>query len=185
MSRKGNKKNRQVVLSIDQSLANTGYTLWVDGSVKSYGVIQTKNEKKKRRLGDMDDKSRRVRKIVDALDDIIVREQVDKIVCEEYAGFSQSKGAADALATSRTIVVCLSKFRGIPLTYIPACDAKEALTGDRKASKDKMNDCAGQKHYWFEREYSSKAAKSGWNGKAEHVADSIGIYMAAKIQNLI
>ena len=174
MTRKRNYEEK-TVLSLDQALTNTGWTVFgKDKKMRGHGVIKTTNDKKKRRLGDMDDKSRRIRDIVDALIGIVERFNCTQIICEEYAGFSQSKSAADALATARTIVVCLSKFMDIHLSYIPPCDAKECLTGNHKATKDQMCDAAGAKYKWFRKSYPSTRSKSGWVGEAEHVADACG-----------
>jgi len=176
----------KTVLSLDQSLTNTGWVVFNRvGKAVAHGVIKTSNDKKKRRLGDMDDKSRRIRDIVDALQNIVKEHNCQQIICEEYAGFSQSKSAADALATARTIVVCLSKFMDIYLVYIPACDAKECLTGNRKATKDQMCDAAGAKYKWFRKSYPSTRSRSGWVGEAEHVADACGMYSSACKQMLV
>lgn len=185
MTRKRNEKEA-TVLSLDQALTNTGWVVFTkDGKAKAHGVIKTSNDKKKRRLGDMDDKSRRIRDIVDALISLVEEHNVRQLICEEYAGFSQSKGAADALATSRTIVVCLSKFMNIYLVYIPIADAKIAMTGLRKATKSQMCDAAGAKYKWFRKHYPSTRSKDGWIGEAEHVADACGMYASANKQMLI
>lgn len=189
LSRKINGMDHAVertVLSLDQSLTNTGWVVFgKDKKMRAHGVIKTTNDKKKRRLGDMDDKSRRTRDIVDALIVIVNQYNSQQLICEEYAGFSQSKSAADALATARTIVVCLSKFMDIHLSYIPVCDAKECLTGNRKATKSQMCDAAGKKYKWFRKSYRSTRSKDGWVVQAEHVGDACGMYASACKQMLI
>lgn len=174
-----------MILSIDQALANSGVVVFnKKGKVKFHKVIKTASEKKKRNIADMDDKSRRTRDIVLELDNIISKYEVEKIVCEVYGGFSQSKVAADALATARTIIVCLSQLRRIPTVYINAMDGKKALTGNKNASKVEMCKSAKEKYSWFS-DYTSTRAKSGFAGEAEHVADAVGLYLAARDKVLV
>ena len=168
------------ILSLDQSLATTGYALAFNGEVEKIGIIKTTAEKKKRNIGDMDDKSRRTRFIIEQLQRIIQESEVRAIVCEEYAGFSQSKTAADALATSRTVVVAVSHFFNIPMAFVPACDAKHALTGNMNASKTQMIQAAAAKYPDRFEVYKSTRSRTGFLGTAEHVADAIGIYLAAR-----
>jgi len=174
-----------MILSLDQSIASTGFIVAKNGTVFDHGVIVTKAEKKKRNIGDMDDKCRRINYIISAIHKLIKTHKIKAIVCEEYAGYSQSKSAADGLATSRTIIVAISNLLEIPMIFIPAVDAKEELTGKKSASKLDMIEAAAKELNDTFEVYKSSRSKSGWDGKTEHVADAYGIYLAArKNQNI-
>jgi Holliday junction resolvasome RuvABC endonuclease subunit len=171
---------RQMILALDQSLTNTGYIVAYKGKIHDSGIISTESQKKKRNIGDMDDKSRRTAYIIDQVKRLIKTHSIKAIICEEYAGFSQSKSAADALATSRTIVIAVSTLLEVPLCFVSAMDAKEALTNKRTASKDEMLEASLISYPNIMGTYKSAKAKNGFLGKGEHVADAIGIYLAGR-----
>ena len=169
-----------MILSLDQSLTNTGYIVADCGHVLAHGIIKTEAQKKKRNIGDMNDKCRRTIDIIDAINKLVNEYRVKAMICEEYAGFSQSKSSSDALATSRTIVVAISRLLNVPLQYIPAMDAKKALTNNKNASKVEMIEAAANVYPDVFKSYRSERSKSGWEGKTEHLADAVGIYLAGR-----
>lgn len=174
-----------MILAVDQSLTNTGFVVINKGSHVLSGVISTKPEKKKRNIGEMDDKSRRTKHIINELLHVINSYSIKIIVCEEYSGFSQSKTAADALATSRTIIVAIASIMDIPMISIPIGDVKIALTGKKTATKTEMINAASDSCEKALAGMESNTSKNGWNSKAEHVADALGVYMASKEYPLI
>lgn len=169
-----------MILALDQSLTSTGYVVGKKGKICSHGVIVTKAEKKKRNIGSMDDACRRTRLIISDIVDQIKYFDVKAIACEEYAGFSQSKASADALATSRTIVCAVSHMMNIPMFFIPINDVKLALTRNKKASKNEMIESAYSRFPEVFESYKSERSANGWEGKTEHVADAIGVYLCAR-----
>jgi len=176
-------------LILDQSLSSSGFIIF-DGGIKESGVILTKKENSKKKagkknpnyngLGEMAEKCRRTREVIDGITGLIKKHNVTTLVCEDYNGFCQDSKAADALATARTVVCGIAHMLDIEFVSIPARKAKAALTGNNKASKDEMVLAAAKRAPRTMSKYKSSRAKIGFNGNAEHVADAIGIYMAYK-----
>lgn len=171
------------ILSIDQSLANTGYSVFDDHRLINFGVIETKPEGKKRRINQMDDYCRRILEINGELEKLIMYHRASFVIVEDYNGATKSKRAAEALATARAIVTLLAHYNKLHRISIPAQDAKKVVTGKRLGSKKEILDTLILK-YPMIGELRSKTAESGWSGKAEHVGDSIALYEAAKPQLL-
>jgi Holliday junction resolvasome RuvABC endonuclease subunit len=169
-----------MILALDQSLTATGYVVANWGKIISHGVIQTKSEKKKRNIGAMDDACRRTTYIIENIVNEIRQHNVRAIVCEEYAGFSQSKSAADALATSRTIVCAISHILNIPMFFIPVDDVKFEITNNRSANKEDMIKAASRLFPEVLNNYVSSRTKNGWELKTEHLADAIGVYLCGR-----
>tara|TARA_R110002074_G_scaffold105742_5_gene228416 strand:+ start:935 stop:1483 length:549 start_codon:yes stop_codon:yes gene_type:complete len=169
-----------MILALDQSLTATGFLVANWGEVLAHGVIQTKPEKKKRNIGSMDDACRRTTFIIEGIMKEIREHNVRAIICEEYAGFSQSKAGADALATSRTIVCAISHIMDIPMFFIPVDDVKYAMTGERSASKDDMIKFASKEYPDVFAKYISSRTRNGWAVKTEHLADAFGVYKAGR-----
>ena len=166
------------IFSIDQSLTRSGYVIAKQGEIMKSGLIKTENQKRKRNIGDMCDKSRRTRDILTDIVNLIDDYDVKCLVCEEYAGYSQSKAAADALATTRTIMIAISQLKGLPLFVVAAQDAKKALTQNKLASKQQMIAHADNLYPVVMQKYKNLKTQK-WKLEAADVADAIGIYLAA------
>lgn len=174
------------ILIVDQSIANTGWLLVNNKSqYVDSGVLSTVNLKKINKVRDMDDKARRTNEIIDCLKEIIFSAKVKILVCEEYSGSSQDSRSADGLSTTRTIVIALSNLLGIPLVPIRVREAKEALTKNKKADKTEMINAASKVCPKAFESLTSKQSRNGWNGKAEHIADAFGIFLASKKKDVV
>lgn len=174
----------RTVLALDASLCNTGYTVYEfqeDWVLMEFGIVKTESKSgKKGKLYKGDDMSRRIRKIVEELADVIDRMRPNIICCEMTSGGSKSKSAAAGLATAKAIVVTMCLERGIPLLEVPQDDVKVALHGSKTASKANMKEAACRLYPDLRKPNLSKTASDGFRGDFEHVADSVGVFKACR-----
>lgn len=179
----------KTVLALDASLCNTGWTVyefnkkWV---LKGYGNIKTASQSgKKGKLFKSDDMSRRIRKIVSELSEIVREFSPNAICCEISAGGSKNKSAAAGLAAVQAIAVTFCLERRIPLLEVNQDAVKVALHGSKQASKAEMKEAACQEYPSLRTPHLSKTANDGFTGDFEHVADSVGVFKAVQDQPVI
>jgi Holliday junction resolvasome RuvABC endonuclease subunit len=183
-------------LGIDPSLTATGWVL-VDGDKITFGCIRTEPEQKKRRIYKCDDTTRRLELILNGINQQVgpqLYKEGVRVACEQPAG-SQSALAAAALAEVHGALVAMlwsdSLLDGC--AWIPARDAKLALTGDKSASKETMIEKA---RAWFmDCTLTYGASKDDLHRHAEPyftelpkrsqeaIADALGVLLASKFLN--
>ena len=109
----------------------------------------------------------------------------DLVVAELPTGGAQNANAAESMAIAKTVVACLSTLWDIPLLSVTPSDVKIAGAGKKNASKTEVSNGVAELYPQLRRVYGSARAKSGWNGKFEHVADSIAAFLAVQDDNII
>lgn len=80
------------LLSLDASTKATGFAVYIDGELKDYGCITASST----------DLFKRIHKMVDAIDELIKKYQIEKLVLEEVR--PDEMGARSNLATHKALM---------------------------------------------------------------------------------
>jgi len=181
-----------MLMAIDPAFANTGWVLAEKGTIFKSGIIITKPSTRKTHSKTFVD-AERAQKITKDLLDVIEEYEVQGIVSEIPAG-SQSARAAKLLGTSVGLMIGLCTTARLPIDWYMEGSVKEALCGRRDANKRDMIEAAVDFVGGKKKEKQTNAGTrrdyficgEWWPyGKAEHIADAIGVYVAARSSNLV
>lgn len=158
------------ILAVDMAFKNIGTAIFENNKlVMTHAMTTSKICAEK----SDDDRNRRSNEILEMFEKILFFNQVDFIVAELATGCqSQSARSANMLGIAFGLLKAFACGRGIKLLYVTPLEAKEALTGNKRATKHDMMDAA-RKMYGY---YPFPKQK----GRMEHIADSIGVYEAYK-----
>jgi Holliday junction resolvasome RuvABC endonuclease subunit len=178
-----------MVLSLDVGFKSTGWTVWKQGEPYDCGVIITeKSQKKSTRTAD--DHSARAAKMAGDILSICTKYDVQAVVGELPSGGAQSYKAGVMMGMATAVVSSVFEILEIPCEWTTPNEVKIAMTGYRSATKDEMMEAALEKFGGTIRP-SGRSRKYEFCGKEfpagmfEHIADSIGAYLALQSGNLI
>lgn len=177
------------VLCVDVGLANIGAVV-VDASTSLHvapGVISnpilefayfhTDKSDKKARWRYSDDRARRVQEGARFYRDIIKRHDIKRAAVElPIGGAPNSQAATDLALASTTFVAVMEVFEVAVEFYAPA-EVKKAAAGRPNATKDEVMDAVALIYPEILDRFPRK-------GEREHVADAVGVYLAARNGNL-
>ena len=190
-----------MLLSCDLAFGNIGYTVWKEGLPVHCGLISSEKCKdKKLRVSDF--QADQCAEMACKLADIIYFRNVDGVIGEMPSG-SQSARAAKANGMILAIISTVAAFTRRPVEWCTPDAVKKATCGKKNASKAEIMDRVielyggGKDSKTVNVNKGKRAGKSSeyinytflgetWpKGKFEHIADSIGAYMALKNGNLV
>lgn len=179
------------VAALDVAFANTGYAILEYNRSKdqwdlaAHGIIKTKKESKKRKIYAADDMVRRIRDICTELDELRNQWEFKLVVAELPSQGGKSSNAVASMAIGSAVIASFTFFRDLSYNFVTPNDVKVAMTGDKQASKEAMENAAVKLYPELIKVYKSNKATSGWAGEFEHVADAIGAFMASKSSPMI
>jgi len=170
------ERDSRTILCLDPGFAATGYlVVGRNDFLQAHGVVKTEKSNRKLKIRAAEDDARRSAELARQLADLIVRHHCRGIVTELPHGGAQSARAMAHMARCAAIVVTVAELIALPIEYYAPEEVKRALTGRKRASKEEMIVAAAQ-HL----PVLSELPKS----KAEHIADAVGVWQAAKHGNL-
>jgi len=173
MERTNTKRPRIAILACDPSIRGWGYSVICNEQIIEVGCIKTEPKAKKLRTRKGDDNVRRFEEIDQKLLEIIKRNDIKYIVSELPHG-SQSASAAYMLGAATAIMKTIADCNDIGLEWFSEGDSKKQVLGKLSAEKKEMVRAI------------SKLYKVPWTGVQyidEAIADSLGVYHAAKNQS--
>ena len=158
------------ILSCDPSFTAWGWVVMEGHMILASGVIKTEPDTKKKKIRASDDRARRVREIVQQLDQIISKHNVTYIVSEMPHG-SQNFNSAVMIGVVAGILEGFNVLRNIPVEWYLENDAKRALFGRISASKTQVKEAVDSLYNvrWTRTKYIDEA-----------IADALAIYYAAE-----
>ncbi len=172
------------IMTFDPSLTHFCYSVFdVQSNLIAHSVIKTKPDTKKGGVYQFDDKKRRLQYILGHLIEAIDIHEPEILVTERFDGCAKGAKASMALSEVRCLIFMLSYIKSLPLYSSTIQEVKEALTGDKKASKVKMMKAAVELYPELRRFINHKL-KDGFDTDFEHIADSIGVFEAFKKQEM-
>lgn len=195
------EEEEAMIISLDIGFSNTGWSIFDKGGLLAVGIIQTKKTEK-RMIRVSDDNIRRCVEIANELDILKQKYKLQGLLGELPSG-SQNARAANQFGLIIGTVGVAAHFLGLPAEWCSQQEVKKAVSGNRFATKDEIMqaicELTGTKK--TEKVISiNKGKRSGKNtikktyhllgkkfpeSKFEHIADSIGVYMAMKTGNLV
>lgn len=176
-----------IILGIDPGLANMGFAIvevtLLRARLLTRGVVSTEKETARRKLHQGSDDARRIDELSEAIFEWIRAAETAAIVRDlrvciayEMPSGAQNARAAHALGIAhgltRASVIAHIDRHFVPVIDVTARDAKLALTGRASATKEQCIAAAA-------RIEGGDAVLSVSKGKREHVADAIGVALAA------
>lgn len=190
-----------MLLSCDLAFGNIGYTVWREGLPVYCGLISSEKCKdKKLRVSDF--QADQCADMACKLEDIIRYWGIAGIIGEMPSG-SQNARAAKANGMVLALISTIAAFLKIPVEWCTPDAVKKATCGKKNASKTEIMDriieayggdkavkvvnVSKGKRAGKASEYVDYTFLGGkWpKGKFEHIADSVGAYMALKNGNLV
>jgi len=168
-----------MILSLDVGFASCGWSVLKKGVVVDCGtIISEKSKKKSTRTAD--DYYERSGRIASELKAIVERHGVQGIVGELPSGGAQSAKAMAMMNMATAIVASVAACLGIPCEWCTPNDVKLAVCAFRSATKDDMMSAIREK-FKGKGDHLFASTKCGF----EHVADSLGAYMALSGGNIV
>lgn len=190
-----------MLISLDIGFSNTGWSIFDKGGLLDIGVIQTKKTAKKM-IRVSDDNVCRCIEIANELDILKQKYKLQGVLGELPSG-SQNARAANQFGLIIGTVGVAAHFLGLPAEWCSQQEVKKAVTGNRFGGKDEIMlavcDMVGVKRTTkiikitkgkrIGKETIKKTyyllGKKFPDSKFEHIADSIGVYMALKTGNIV
>ena len=189
------------LLALDMAYGNIGYTVWRKGKPVDCGVIMSEKCKdRKLRVSDWqaDQCAEMAMKLKGLIEDHDIRGIVGEI-----PGGSQSAKAAKCNGMVTALVASVAYIIGVPVEYCTPDAVKKATAGKKNASKTEIMDWVVGRFGGRKAVTEVKVTKGKRAGKVservdymfleakfpktkfEHVADSVGAYMASRSGNLV
>jgi len=165
---------------IDAGFVATGISLFkVNGGKFVFTGCMTsvtKKSDKKKQVRVADDDSERIKKIIIDIDEFIKPYEHQRIMAavELPTGGAQGARANRTMGMITGAMVTYLRMKGWPAEYVTPNDVKVAVTGNRKASKDKIMNLIRKKLKKYNHLLPSSKAEF------EHVADSVGVALHIK-----
>jgi len=156
------------VLAVDPALRNVGYVVFYDGVLKASGHISAPKD-----IGDDDGKQVWINK---QLARIIKECEIQMMIWEKATGKTRDFNSIKGVFIPLGWMVCLAGVFSLPFYTVTPFQAKEALTGKKRADKSEMIAAAQSQFNISYPEWRGKIV----SGKAEHIADAAGVYQAGK-----
>ena len=166
------------ILALDVGFSNTGWTVWQGDLPIKCGVLKTEKQAKKRQVRKADDNALRAAIMARGLVEIMEANNVSAVVGELPSGGAQSATAMRDMAIATAVVSAVLEIKSMPSEWTTPNDVKMALCGTKTASKKDMMAAAT-------RLYGRSVAFPKAESTFEHIADSIGAYLALRSRNLI
>jgi Holliday junction resolvasome RuvABC endonuclease subunit len=168
------------VLSLDPSLANTGYVVYECVKGKwipvEHGIIKTEKSQKKFKVSAGDDMVRRWRIVVQKLKELHAKYLFSALVAELTPGGVQNASAAQSLYGAKALIISFSELMDIPGEFVTPRNVKIALCKTPGAAKAEMM-IAADKLTGIGKDYkATKTSKNPYALKFEHVADAVGAF---------
>lgn len=190
-----------MLISLDIGFSHTGWSIFDKGGLVDIGLIETEKTEKKM-IRTSDDNVRRCIDIADSLDTLKQKYKIQGMLGELPAG-TQNARAANHFGLIIGTVGVTAHFLNLPAEWCSQQEVKKAVAGDRFATKDEIMkiicEITGTKK--IEQIVLIKKGKRKGKttirktyhllnkkfpeSKFEHIADSIGVYMALKTGNLV
>ncbi len=194
------KQNRSL-LCLDIGFSNMGYSLFEHGGLWAQGLLITKkSEKKNVRVSD--DYANRCASLTQQV--VSLCNNINLIgICAELPSGTQNARAAAQMSMALAVVASSAFFLNLPTEYYTAQEVKVAATGIKNASKEEIKLAIADKFNFVRTTKESKITKGKRVGKItvreiysmgahdytggdfEHIADSIGVFLAAQHNNLV
>jgi len=165
------------ILCLDAGFKSMGWAVLENGDVIDCNVFRTKETGRKGAVRVADDNAERVMDLTRRLRDLIREHKIVGLLVEMPSGGAQSAKAMASMARSATIAASMAAFFDLPYEWITPADVKVAAAGTRTASKEEVK--AGVLRRWPKAKLPKPACE--W----EHVADALGVYLAAQHGNLV
>jgi len=189
------------LLCLDIGFSNMGYSVFQHNKLWSQGLLWTeKSPKKNTRVSD--DYASRCAHLALQLKSLCNSLRLVGI-CAELPSGTQNARAASQMSMALAIVASSAMFLNLPTEYYTAQEVKVAATGNKKATKEEIKLAMGLM-FGFERTTKEISIQKGkrkgkitiqetyrmgklhYNGgDFEHIADSIGVFLAAGHNNLV
>jgi crossover junction endodeoxyribonuclease RuvC len=171
------------VLGVDPGFANFGYAVVELGResdrVVKLGLIATKKDNNKRKTLAADDNVRRCTEIAHELVELTAHYDI-VCVCAEAMSFPRNASAAAKVALSWGSIVTLAYVQSIPIVQCSPQQLKQAVCGDRSASKEAVQEVL-QRMYSYAPGLLTSVAPSA----QEHPYDALGAVVAAKDSDVL
>ena len=172
------KNAMPTILAADVGFRAFGWAIFKNDKPTACGVIQTELPRKKQKVRVADANAQRAAQIARELSDIIDQYDVCAIVGELPHGGSKSAKSSRQMAMATAVVAAVAEIMRLPTEWATPAEVKTAVTGSKTASKRQVIDQV--------RELFSEAIEIPKAvGKAEHIADACGVYIALKNGNLL
>lgn len=170
-----------IVLGIDTGLANTGLAI-VEADPRSISVIDllhfgSESSVKKKGIRAADDTFDRTRRLAAFIISVIDKHQPD-LVCIESLSMPRNASASNKIGMAFGAVATLVEIRGLPVLGVSPTAIKDAVTGNKKASKDDVQDALDLRFGGAPRKILK--AKKLAKGKHEHPFDALGAVVACE-----
>lgn len=203
---KKRKAKVKPILALDIAFNNTGWVVInkVNDKILDAGCFVTVQQKGKGVRVSFDD-ARRCAEIARQAYDVCCEHEVLAIVGEMPAGGGISSSAVKSMAYATAVFAVLAEIAELPCEWTDPGSVKIALCGKRGAKKHEMMAGACKK-FGIKKEsktyfaktkgkkkkqkrvkdtYTFKSGAKFPGGKFEHIADSLGAYLACKTGNLL
>jgi len=190
-----------MLISLDIGFSHMGWSLFDKGGLVDVGVIESKKTEK-RMIRVADDNIRRCVEIANELDKLYKKYKIQGVLGELPSGTQNARAATHFGLVTGTVGVT-AHFLGLPAEWCSQQEVKKAVTGNRFATKDEIIDTICEiigakkteqrvliaKGKRKDKETIRKTyhllGKKFPDSKFEHIADSIGVYLALKTGNLV
>ena len=166
-----------MLLSLDIGFRFTGWSVFNKNMIIAYGCITTKKSKLKS-ARTADDDARCCAEIANQLTVIIKEYKVKAVIGEMPHGGAQSARPNRTMALASGVTSAVAAVLNLPVSWTTPLQVKLAATGRNKADKEDVIKGIKEKFKYFKFEYSDET-------EFEHIADSIGAYLALKSDNLV
>ena len=176
-----------VAMCIDPGFSRSG-VVFIDVAADSlvhFALVETERSSKKSNVRGADDFAERSMLMFRELTRLMCDQCPDALIVEMPTLGAKSASAMRALSLASGIISSFIESTGLPYERVTPDAVKKALCGSRTASKSQMCDAAAKLHPQLRKAYASKRSADGWGGDFEHVADAVGVYMAAKSGSLV
>lgn len=190
-----------MLISLDIGFSHTGWSIFDKGGLVDIGLIETEKTEKKM-IRTSDDNVRRCIDIADSLDTLKQKYKIQGMLGELPAG-TQNARAANHFGLIIGTVGVTAHFLNLPAEWCSQQEVKKAVAGDRFATKDEIMKIICEITGTKKTEQIVLIKKGKRKGKTtirktyhllnkkfpeskfEHIADSMGVYMALKTGNLV
>jgi len=177
-----------MLLAVDVSFRNSGYSIWRSGTLVGCGVVQTEKCRDRNMYAFAQD-AIEVAGAFAAFCAMVDAIGIKALLVELPHG-SQSAAAAKCSGYAIGIMACLSTRYGLPMEYVTPQRVKKIASGSATATKAEMIEkaCALVDVHRQPSGRSTIYMCAGARfpeGKFEHLADSICLYHAARETNVV
>jgi Holliday junction resolvasome RuvABC endonuclease subunit len=168
------------ILALDASINNTGMVIFDEKNNNNIEFVQVLVPKQLKKAKGVSASSRdqyRIEQIINEIISVCETYKVDVIVAEQVISGCKNASALKTLSLVAGMLYAVDVLYR-PITFINVREVKLALTNDKDASKDSVIGAVLERYPILTDRLSSNRAVSGYNGKAEHIADAVSVYEA-------